>query len=107
MFKDLFPDSPIARGYGSARTKTTCIINGSLSPYFQNNLVESMKSAPFALAIDGSNDNGLEKMNPLTVRIFDLESKKVITNLLDMCLTSGKLLLFIIIHTHTYIYCRY
>lgn len=104
MFKDLFPDSPIARGYGSARTKTTCIINGSLSPYFQNNLVESMKSAPFALAIDGSNDNGLEKMNPLTVRIFDLESKKVITNLLDMCLTSGELLLFIIIHTHTHIY---
>ena len=49
-----------------------------------------MQSSPYALAIDGSNDNGLEKMNPLTVRIFDLEDKKVNTNLLDMCLTSGE-----------------
>ena len=101
LFKNIFPDSAIAKGYGSARTKTTCIINGSLSPYFKASLVETMKSSPFTLVIDGSNDNGLEKMNPLTVRIFDLEHKKVITNLLDMCLTSGELLLAIIIQTCT------
>ena len=56
-----------------------------------------MKSSPFALAIDGSNDNGMEKMNPLTVRIFDLQNKRVVTNLLDMCLTSGN-------HIYIYIY---
>ena len=38
-----------------------------LHNYFKAGLVEIMKSSPFALAIDGSNDNGLEKMNPLTV----------------------------------------
>ena len=49
-----------------------------------------MQSSLYALAIDGSNDNGQEKINLLTVQIFDLEDKKVITNLLDMCLTSSE-----------------
>ena len=49
-----------------------------------------MQAQPFALATDGSNDNGIEKMNPLTVRFFDMESKLVVTRLLDMCLTTGK-----------------
>ena len=61
-----------------------------LSPHFKTSLVEAIQSSPYALAIDGSNDYGLEKMNPLTVRIFDLENKNFITNLLDMCLTSGE-----------------
>ena len=46
-----------------------------------------MKNYPYALATDGSNDNGLEKMNPLTVRIFDVNAGKVKTSLLDMCMT--------------------
>ena len=46
-----------------------------------------MKKYPYALATDGSNDNGLEKMNPLTVRIFDVNAGKVKTSLLDMCMT--------------------
>lgn len=46
-----------------------------------------MKNYLYALATDGSNDNGLEKMNPLTVRIFDVNAGKVKTSLLDMCMT--------------------
>ena len=57
-------------------------------------LVIALKRQPFAIAIaiaiDGSNDNGLEKMNPLTVRLYDGQSK-ITTQLLDMCLTKGKL----------------
>ena len=87
MFKDIFPDSQIAKGYASARTKTTCILNGSLAPHFKASLVATIKSAPFSLAIDGSNDAGLEKMNPMTIRYFD--ARRVKTQLLDMCLTSG------------------
>ena len=30
-----------------------------------------MKGMPFSLSIDGSNDTGIEKMNPMTVKIFD------------------------------------
>lgn len=87
MFKDIFPDSQIAKGYASARTKTTCILNGALAPHFRASLISAIKSAPFSLAIDGSNDAGLEKMNPMTIRYF--ESRRVKTELLDTCLTSG------------------
>ena len=46
-----------------------------------------MKNKPFLLAIDGSNDMGLLKMNPLTFRIFSAES--ISTQLLDMCMPRG------------------
>ena len=44
-----------------------------------------MKTEPYALATDGSNDEVLIKMNPLTVRYFDTAKHKVSTQLLDMC----------------------
>ena len=90
IFKDVFPDSETAKGYATARTKTTCIINGSLAPHFRAALVEAMKNKPFVVAVDGSNDTGLEKMNPMTVRFFDDTRGEVVTQFLDMCLTSGK-----------------
>ena len=90
IFKDIFNDSEIAKAYSSASTKTTCILNGSLAPHFKSTLVEAMSSRPFAIAIDGSNDNSLEKMNPLTVRFFNERSSRVTTQFLDMCLTTGK-----------------
>lgn len=89
LFHDIFPDSRIAKGFSAARTKTTCIVNMALRPHFESVLVAHMKEYPFALAIDGSNDNGLQKMNPLTIRIFDYDSGLVSTKFLDMCLTSG------------------
>ena len=56
---------------------------------FKMSLVDYMKAEPFALATDGSNDSGLQKMNPLTVRIFDMCRGQVTTQLLDMCLTTS------------------
>jgi len=64
LFRDIFPDSKIAKGFSAARTKTSCIMNMALRPHFESILVGQMKSEPFALAIDGSNDNDLQKMNP-------------------------------------------
>ena len=84
LFKDLFPDSEIACGYASASTKTTCIINGALAPHFKAALVNTLQLQPFSLAIDGSNDTGLKKMNPMTVRFFDVTKGKVVTHLLDV-----------------------
>ena len=89
LFRDIFPDSKIAKQFSAARTKTTCIINMALRPYFESILVAQMKEHPFAVAIDGSNYNGLQKMNPLTVRVFYLEQGLVCTRFLDMCLTRG------------------
>jgi len=86
LLRDVFPDSKIAKGFSCARTKTTCIMNMALRPYLESVLIDQMKSQPFALAIDGSNDSGLQKMNPLTVRIFDNESGVVCTKFLDIVL---------------------
>uniref|UniRef100_H3A908 HAT C-terminal dimerisation domain-containing protein n=1 Tax=Latimeria chalumnae TaxID=7897 RepID=H3A908_LATCH len=52
-------------------------------------LVSQMKNEPYLLSVDGSNDTGLEKMNPLTVIIFYPQRHIVTTHLLDLCLTTG------------------
>lgn len=89
LFHDIFPDSKIAKGFSAARTKTSCIMNIALHPHFESVLVGQMKSEPFALAMDGSNGTDLQKMNPLTVRVFDESRGHVFTRFLDMCLTPG------------------
>ena len=61
LFQDIFFDSETAKGYASARTKTTCIINESLALHFKSRLTSTMKSGPFSVAVEGSNDLGLGK----------------------------------------------
>ena len=90
LFKDVFSDSKIAKAYSSARTKSTSMVNGALASHYRDELVTKMQKEPFALAIDGSSDNGIKKMNPLTVRVFDINKQRVTTQFLDMCLTTGK-----------------
>ena len=43
MFKDIFLGSQIAKGYASAWTKTTCILNGSLALHFKASLVTTIR----------------------------------------------------------------
>ena len=43
-----------------------------------------MQNGPFSIAVDVSNDSGIEKMNPLTVKIFDTNQGVVSTQFLDM-----------------------
>lgn len=89
LLKDIFPDSDIAKGYAAASTKTTCLVNGSLAPYFNSALVNAMKLQPFSIAVDGSNDTGLEKVNPMTVSLYNINLGSIVTCFLDMCLTTG------------------
>ena len=42
-----------------------------------------------SIAIDGPNDIGLEKMNLVTVQLFDLHDDKVAARFLDMCLSGS------------------
>lgn len=60
----LFPDSKIVQKYSAAATKTTCMINGAITPHFLRETVNIMKCS--------SNDTSLEKMNPLTVKMITL-----------------------------------
>ena len=85
----IFPDSKIASKYHSASTKATCMLNEAVARMLIEDLLQSMKLHPFSLAVDGSNDEGLEKMNPLTVRIFDLNANRIVTRFLDMCTSSS------------------
>ncbi len=82
--------SEIAKNYSSRHTKTACIINGAIAPFYQQDLVDIMKNGPYTIAIDGSSDTGTEKMNPLTVRIFDVNNDTTVsTQFLDMCMSSS------------------
>ena len=65
------------------------MINRALAPHYKEGLVSAMKKEPLVLAIDGSSDNDIEKMNPITVRFFDVSKRCVVTEFLDMCLTAG------------------
>lgn len=90
LLRDIFPDSEIAKKYASCRTKSTCIVNHSLAPHFKSLLVNAIISQPFTICIDGSNDTGTEKMNPMTIRYFSNDQGAVVTHFLDMCTTNGE-----------------
>lgn len=89
LIRNVF-DGVVAKGYACAKTKTSCILNGAVAPVFKTQLVSVMQEMPYSLCVDGSNDSGLEKINPLTVRTFDENHSKVIMRFLDMCITTGK-----------------
>ena len=48
-----------------------------------------MQSSCFSIATDGSNDQGLKKMTPATVRLFDINQHKVVTKFYDMCTSTS------------------
>ena len=79
----------LTKKYHSASTKATCIINYAVAPQLKKKHIDCMKINPFSVSVDGSNDVGLSKMNPLTVRMFDFASSKIVTQFLDMCTTSA------------------
>lgn len=87
LIRSSFPDSKIAQAYSCARTKALCILNDAIAPDLIKSLVADMKVNVFALSVDGSNDQDQQKMNPVTVRIFDINQHKVVCKFLDMCLS--------------------
>ena len=89
LFKDIFPDSKIVKNCACGKTKATCIFNQAIKPDLQSSLLEHIKNNYFSISTDGNNDQGLCKMNPITVRLFDINQHKVVTQFLDMCLSSS------------------
>ena len=91
LFKTIFPDSKIAKSYACGRTKTGAIINKAMGPHCHAYLVEHCTTHPFSLGIDGSSDTDVNKMNPVTMRVFDINRSKTVTShFYDMCITSGR-----------------
>ena len=87
--RSVFPDSKLASKYHSASTKATCMLNGAIAPTLKSELLNKMKVQPFSICVDGSNDRELQKMNPVTVRIHDEVKGRIVTQFLDMCLSSS------------------
>jgi len=46
----------------------------AVSPLLIRELIEFMKEHPYSISTDGSNDTRVDKMNPVTVNIFDLKN---------------------------------
>ena len=91
LFKNIFPDSQIASSYACSKTKTFCIINKAFQPYYHKQTIDYCKNHPFTVGHDGSNDTGVQKMNPIAVRIFDINQSKTVSEYFySMCLTDGE-----------------
>jgi hypothetical protein len=56
LFRMMFPDSELAKNYGSARTKTTCTIS-ALAHNSQSTIVAALQEQQFSVSTDGSNDS--------------------------------------------------
>ena len=68
---NIFPESKIAKEYKIGKTKASCILNESLAPHFLQETVQIIKNDFYSSSTDGSNDTELEKINPLTVPLYD------------------------------------
>ena len=88
IVKSEFQGSGAAENFARGRTKTSASIN-CLGDEFKGELVDDMKKFPFRFMIGGSNDTGIAKMYPVTVRIYDVNFNRVMTKFLDMNLIEG------------------
>ena len=66
LMRSMFPDSKIAAKFRCGRTKTSAIVN-AIGPEYLKVTEEAMKVRPFSICTDGSNDNGLFKLNPMLI----------------------------------------
>ena len=91
LFRAMITDSEIAKHYVCGRTKTSAIINKALGPHCHEYEVNHIRTHLLSLGIDGSRDTDGEKMNSMTVRIFDINGPKTVSShFYNMCVTSGR-----------------
>lgn len=83
LFRKMFPDSKIAAKYSCGRTKTTSLLK-CLSSSTQNDITGILKTKPFALATDGSNDKSNVKLYPIVVTYFCEKQGKIVNMLLSI-----------------------
>ena len=84
----MFPDSKIAKSFQCARSKGTAIAK-EMSALTTLRLVERMKSQPFTISTDGSNDKGGEKLFPLFVRTVNPDTMEVRSDALSVPAIEG------------------
>ena len=68
LFRKMFPSCDVAKRYGCARTKSTAIVKELESSVIED-LVTQIKTKPFSIACDGSNDSD-HKLYPLIITLI-------------------------------------
>ena len=71
----MFPDFAVAKKYSCAHTMTTCLVK-SYAKTAQGALIETLKSAKFALIAEGSNKTNSKKLYPIVVTYSDEQLRK-------------------------------
>ena len=87
--KNEFKGNNTAKKFFCGRTKTAAIIN-CIGDDIKNELLRDMKSIPFSIMVNGSNDAELEKMFPISARIFDVNYNQIMTKFFDMNMLEGR-----------------
>ncbi len=82
LFREMFPDSEIAKKFACGRTKATAIIKEAISPYYHKKAVNSLSNS-FSILMDESNDK-VDKSCIILVRVLDSTLGEVKTRSLDM-----------------------
>ena len=84
-----FTGNRAAENFSCGRTKTAAIVN-CVGDQFQLDLIADLKKLTFSLMLDGSNDTGVLKMFPVTVRMFDINHQRIMTKFFLMNLMEGQ-----------------
>ncbi|XP_033120230.1 uncharacterized protein LOC117119513 [Anneissia japonica] len=86
LFKQMFPDSEVAKEYKCSYTKTAAITENSLEPEASKVMFSCLRDRrqPFTLMLDESNDILCQKECAILVRYFNEELGKVSVGFLDM-----------------------
>ena len=59
LCKVMFPDSKIAQGFASGRTKTTAIVKHALAPMLKAQIIKACQSSAFTILCDGGNERNI------------------------------------------------
>lgn len=86
----IFPDSEIAKGNASKRTKCSAVIDNVLGANFKKELQEKIEGSKFfSLIVDESTDISTESVMAVVVKYFDDAQNKESTSLLGLPLLKG------------------
>ena len=85
----LFPDSSIAKSMKCRRTKTTMVIKRCLAVEATAPVIARCQSGPYSIMIDESTDRNTDKRLAVLVRIFDTNTGRAHTRILDMPTCNG------------------
>ena len=91
LFKNVFPDSKNTSSYSLTGTKTTTTQIETFASHYQEFVVGHCQSHLVSCGTDGSSDTGIQKMNPVTTCLFDINAsiKKVTSHFYKICLSDG------------------